>query len=104
MPLDAQGRTRNTLGETTGWSAERPAKARISSVAGIDGWNSVLNKEFFVSAPHYGVLIKSLLLVHTARRCFRLDGLVRCPDRHSRAEKGDELGRLEEAKVVTRYP
>ena len=101
MPLDAQGRTRNTLGETTGWSAERPAEARISSVAGIDGWNSVLNKEFFVSVPHYGVLIKSLLLVHTARRCFRLDGLVRCPDC---SEKGNELGRLEEAKVVTRYP
>jgi hypothetical protein len=83
MPLDAQGRTRNTLGETTGWSAERPVKARISSVAGTDGCNSVVNKEFFVSVPHYGALIKSLLLVHTARRCFRSDGLVRCPDWHS---------------------
>jgi hypothetical protein len=102
MPLDARGCTRNTLGETTGWSAERPIKARISSVAGIDGCNCVVNKEFFVSVPHYGALIKSLLLVHTARRCFRLDGLVRCLD-WLYAKKGDELGRLEEAKVVTRY-
>ena len=82
MPLDAQGCTRNTMDEAIGRSTERSAKARISSVAGIDGWNSVLNKEFLVSVPHYGVLIKSLLLVHTARHCFRLDVLVRCLDGH----------------------
>jgi hypothetical protein len=90
MPLDAQGCTRNTLGEAAGRSAERPAEARISPVAGIDGWNSVVNEEFLVSVPHYGALTMSLLFVHTARHCFRLGGLVRRPE-GIRAQRSSNL-------------
>jgi hypothetical protein len=70
----------------------------------------VFNEEFLVSASHQLALITSLPFVHTARRYYRLNGLVRPPDWRSLAErlKNDEklvkLGHLEEVKVVTRYP
>ena len=41
----------------------------------------VLNEEFLVSASHQLALITSLPLVHTARRYYRLNGLVRLQDR-----------------------
>ena len=73
-----------------------------------------MNEEFPVSASHKLALITSLPFVHTARRYYRLNGLVRCSDRSavvrfsdrrpSRAEKTLELDRLEEVKVVTRFP
>ena len=71
-----------------------------------------LNEEFPVSVGHKLALITSLPFVHTARRYYRLDGLVRASDwsRHggqlSRrcAEKMLKLDRLEEVKVVTRFP
>ena len=71
-----------------------------------------VNEEFPVSASHKLVLITSLPFVHTARRYYRLDGLVRPSDwsRHggqppSRgAEKTVKLDYLEEVKVVTRFP
>jgi len=40
-----------------------------------------LNEEFLVSAGHYLALITSLPFVHTARRYYRLDGLVNNSDR-----------------------
>ena len=40
-----------------------------------------MNEEFLVSASHQLVLITSLPFVHTARRYYRLDGLVRSFDR-----------------------
>uniref|UniRef100_A0AAZ3Q2Z0 Uncharacterized protein n=1 Tax=Oncorhynchus tshawytscha TaxID=74940 RepID=A0AAZ3Q2Z0_ONCTS len=40
-----------------------------------------MNEEFPVSAGHKLALIKSLPFVHTARRYYRLDGLVRSSDR-----------------------
>jgi hypothetical protein len=40
----------------------------------------VLNEEFLVSASHQLALITSLPFVHTARRYYRLNGLVRPPD------------------------
>ena len=40
----------------------------------------ILNEEFLVSASHQLALITSLPFVHTARRYYRLKGLVRCPD------------------------
>ncbi len=70
----------------------------------------VFNEEFLVSASHQLALITSLPFVHTARRYYRLNGLVRPPDWRSLAArlKNDEklvkLGHLEEVKVVTRYP
>ena len=70
-----------------------------------------MNEEFPVSASHKLALITSLPFVHTARRYYRLDGLVRSSDwsRHGfwsrrSAEKNVELDHLEEVKVVTRFP
>ena len=39
-----------------------------------------MNEEFLVSASHQLALITSLPFVHTARRYYRLNGLVRPPD------------------------
>ena len=73
-----------------------------------------MNEEFPVSASHQLALITSLPFVHTARRYYRSDGLVRFSDRRSGtarlvlvagpAEKKIELDHLEEVKVVTRFP
>jgi hypothetical protein len=69
----------------------------------------LFNEEFLVSASHQLALITSLPFVHTARRYYRLNGLVRPPD--WRREVGNttqiagklvKLGHLEEVKVVTR--
>ena len=71
-----------------------------------------MNEEFPVSASHKLALITSLPFVHTARRYYRLDDLVR-PSDWSRlggqtlglgAEKTAKLDYLEEVKVVTRFP
>ncbi|GAA6070463.1 uncharacterized protein LOC116796865 [Tachysurus ichikawai] len=43
-----------------------------------------MNEEFPVSAGHKLALIKSLPFVHTARRYYRSDGLVRSSDRPRR--------------------
>lgn len=44
----------------------------------------VFNEEFLVSASHQLALTTSLPFVHTARRYYRLDGLVRPSDRPRR--------------------
>ena len=69
------------------------------------------NEEFLVSAGHYLALITSLPFVHTARRYYRLDGLVKRSDRFRDGlrtvfdtGKISELRHLEEVKVVTRFP
>ena len=67
-----------------------------------------MNEECLVSASHQLALITSLPFVHTARRYYRLNGLVRPPDRRFLAarlldaEKLFKLGHLEEVQVVTR--
>ena len=72
-----------------------------------------MNEEFPVSASHKLALITSLPFVHTARRYYRLDGLVRPLDwtafrglrlPFGEAGKKVELDCLEEVKVVTRFP
>ena len=70
-----------------------------------------MNEEFLVSASQQLALITSLPFVHTARRYYRLNGLVKSPDSRRRerdlvadAEKLIELCHLEEVKVVTRFP
>ena len=71
-----------------------------------------MNEEFPVSASHKLALITSLPFVHTARRYYRLDDLVRPSDWSvplasavgSGAEKTAKLDYLEEVKVVTRFP
>ena len=70
-----------------------------------------MNEEFPVSASHKLALITSLPFVHTARRYYRLNGLVRLSDwrrysgnRAPDAGKLVKLDHLEEVKVVTRFP
>ena len=70
-----------------------------------------MNEEFPVSASHQLALITSLPFVHTARRYYRLNGLVRSSDcsrpglpTGSWGEKTIKLDHLEEVKVVTRFP
>ncbi len=76
---------------------------------------SPANEEFPVSASHKLALITSLPFVHTARRYYRLNDLVRSLDwrspalpprgvfRGGSAGKMTELDHLEEVKVVTRF-
>ncbi len=69
----------------------------------------ILNEEFLVNASHQLALITSLPFVHTARRYYRLNGLVKSSDwrrlgQTSGAGKLLKLDRLEEVKVVTRFP
>ena len=70
-----------------------------------------MNEEFLVNASHQLALITSLPFVHTARRYYRLNGLVRSSDWRLRGfiavlavEKLIKLDHLEEVKVVTRFP
>ena len=69
-----------------------------------------VNQEFLVDASHKLASIKSLPFVHTARRYYRLNVLVRHLDRRVSASppvrvgKTSKLERLEEVKVVTRFP
>ena len=73
-----------------------------------------MKKEFKVNATHKVTLITSLPFVHTARRYYRLNDLVRPLDWRPRMEileslswvdgKMSKLDHLEEVKVVTRFP
>ena len=72
-----------------------------------------MNEEFPVSASHKLALITSLPFVHTARRYYRLNVLVRSSDWPAQSflasdsavfGKMPKLEHLEEVKVVTRFP
>jgi hypothetical protein len=115
MPLDVRGRTRATLKESTCASPGPEGSGNPLNLLRARDWGLQLfpmNEEFPVSASHKLALITSLPFVHTARRYYRLDGLVRSSDwsRHGGqpprrcAEKMIELDHLEEVKVVTRFP
>ena len=72
---------------------------------------SILNEEFLVSVIHQIALITSLPFVHTARRYYRLNGLVSSLDCCTSVGnfggaygKEIKLDHLEEVKVVTRFP
>ena len=111
MPLDVLGRTRATLTEPASlypWP-EGPGNLVKLCRAGDRALQLLLfNEEFLVSASHQLALITSLPFVHTARRYYRLNGLVRPPDCAyaiwCRCEKLVKLGHLEEVQVVTRFP
>jgi hypothetical protein len=110
MPLDVLGRTRATLMK----SASFPL---LKSMGNLVKFHRVrdralqlllLNEEFLVSASHQLALITSLPFVHTARRYYRLNGLVRPLEvlwdlaTAIIDPKFVKLGHLEEVKVVTR--
>ena len=84
MPLDVLGRTRATLTEPT---SDPPCPEGLGNLvklrrAGDRALQLLLfNEEFLVSVSHQLALITSLPFVHTARRYYRLNGLVSLWDR-----------------------
>src|ERR1700755_3256598 len=83
MPLDVLGRTRATLTEPTSSSPCSKGLGNLVKLcrAGDRALQLLLfNEEFLVSASHQLALIMSLPFVHTARRYYRLNGLVRLLD------------------------
>ena len=112
MPLDVLGRTRATLKGSACPPFPRGTGNPLNPLRGRDRGLQLfpVNQEFPVSASHKLALITSLPFVHTARRYYRLNVLVRYLDwcfgrsRVCCAEKTPKLERLEEVKVVTRFP
>jgi hypothetical protein len=83
MPLDVLGRTRATLTEPASLSPwpEGPGNLVKLCRAGDRALQLLLfNEECLVGASHQLASITSLPFVHTARRYYRLNGLVRSPD------------------------
>ncbi len=86
MPLDVLGRTRATLMKS---SSLFPLSEDMGNLLKLHRAGDralqllLLNEESLVSTSHQLVLITSLPFVHTARRYYRLNGLVRPSDRCS---------------------
>ena len=86
MPLDVLGRTRATLTEPASTGASLPWPKGPGNLgklcrAGDRALQLLLfNEEFLVGASHQLVPTTSLPFVHTARRYYRLNGLVRLSD------------------------
>jgi hypothetical protein len=82
MPLDVLGRTRATLMNSASFSWLKSLLNLLKFHRDGDSPLQFLdfNEEFLVSASHQLALIMSLPFVHTARRYYRLNGLVRPPD------------------------
>ena len=84
MPLDVLGCTRATLMHSTSF---RSCLERLGNLFKMhrDGDRLlqllIFNEEFLVNVSHQLALITSLPFVHTARRCYRLNGPVRSSDR-----------------------
>ena len=83
MPLDVLGRTRATLTEP---ASLFPLPEGMGNLVKLcrDGDRALqlllFNEEYLVSPSHQLGLNTSLPFVHTARRYYRLNGLVRPPD------------------------
>src|SRR6476659_4181579 len=83
MPLDVLGRTRATLMKAASNSPWPEGLGNLLKLhrAGDRALQLLLfNEEFLVSASHQLALITSLPFVHTARRYYRLNDLVRLSD------------------------
>ncbi|KDQ32214.1 hypothetical protein PLEOSDRAFT_1034505, partial [Pleurotus ostreatus PC15] len=83
MPLDVLGRTRATLTEPASFFPWPEGLGNLVKLccAGDRALQLLLfNEEYLVSVSHQLALITSLPFVHTARRFYRLNGLVRSPD------------------------
>ena len=82
MPLDVLGRTRATLKESACFPWPKGPGNPLNLLRARD-WGLQLfpmNEEFPVCASHKLALITSLPFVHTARRYYRLNDLVRFSD------------------------
>ena len=113
MPFYVLGRTRATLNRSACPPFPRGTGKPLNPIRGRDRGLQLfpVNQEFPVSASHKLALITSLPFVHTARRYYRLNVLVRHLDWVSVdfyvyvvSGKTFKLERLEEVKVVTRFP
>lgn len=94
MPLDVLGRTRATLTEPASSHLVRKVLGNLVKLcrAGDRALQLLLfNEEYLVSVSHQLALITSLPFVHTARRYYRLNGLVRSPDWFRAAGNGSLL-------------
>jgi hypothetical protein len=83
MPLDVLGRTRATLTKSASllpWPEGLGNLLKFRRAGDRPLQLLVFNEEFLVSASHQLALITSLPFVHTARRYYRLNGLVRPSD------------------------
>jgi hypothetical protein len=83
MPLDVLGRTRATLMRSTSFYPSPVGAGNLLKLhrAGDRSLQLLIfNEEFLVSVSHQLALITSLPFVHTARRYYRLNGLVRSSD------------------------
>jgi hypothetical protein len=83
MPLDVLGRTRATLMKPTSltpWPEGLGNLVKLHRAGDRPLQLLVFNEEFLVSVSHQLALITSLPFVHTARRYYRLNGLVRLLD------------------------
>ena len=74
MPLDGLGCTRATLNGAMWVLYSSSERNELTHQSHSHCWNWVLkllpmNVEYLVNVGHYPTLNKSLLLVHTARRC-----------------------------------
>ena len=85
MPLDVLGCTRATLKGSACFPFPRGTGNPLNPLRGRDRGLQLfpVNQEFPVSASHKLALITSLPFVHTARRYYRLNVLVRYLDRTS---------------------
>ena len=82
MPLDVLGRTRATLTHAASLPCPKGPGNLVNVCRDRDRLLQllILNEEFLVNASHQLALITSLPFVHTARRYYRLNGLVRSWD------------------------
>ena len=83
MPLDVLGHMHTTLTEPVSFSPQPEGLGDLVKLchAGDRALQLLLfNKEYLVSVSHWLMLIMSLPFVHTARRYYQLNGLVRSPD------------------------
>ena len=113
MPLDVRGCTRATLKASACAFAVPCLKRPGNPLNRLRAWDrdlqlSPLNEEFPVGASHQLASITSLPFVHTARRYYRLSGLVSSIRPVELlmgfvVRKLIELDHLEEVKVVTRF-
>ena len=82
MPLDVLGRTRATLNRSACPPFPRGTGKPLNPIRGRDRGLQLfpVNQEFPVGASHQLASITSLPFVHTARRYYRLNVLVRSSD------------------------
>ena len=94
MPLDVLGRTRATLTEPAShlpWPEGLGNLVKLCRAGDRALQLLLFNEEFLVGVSHQLASITSLPFVHTARRYYRLNGLVRSSDWLQGAGNGTQL-------------